>query len=71
MSQNITGLLQDGAVAKNSLTKDLRYVLGRGSFFLVNTLASQLMQKIHLPLDKYLIEVTVLTISRLYLSSSY
>ena len=62
MSQNITGLLQDGAVAKNSLTKDLRYVLGRGSFFLVNTLAevrSQLMQKIHLSLDKYLIEVTL------------
>ena len=24
---------------KNSLTKDLRYVLGRGSFFLLNTLA--------------------------------
>ena len=39
MSQNITGLLQDGVVAKNSLTKDRRYALGRGSFFLVNTLA--------------------------------
>ena len=39
MSQNITGLLQDGVVAKNSLTKDRRDVLGRGSFFLVNTLA--------------------------------